>query len=76
MQIVNETRLCPLRGFPGSSVVKNPPAMRETQEMRVQSLSGEDPLEKERATHSDILAWRTPRTEEPRGLQSMRLQKS
>ena len=76
MQIVNETRLCPLRGFPGGSVVKNPPAARETQEMWVRSLSWEDPLEKEMAAHSGILAWRTPRTEEPRGLQSMRLQKS
>ena len=35
------------------------------QEMRVQSLSGEDPLEKEMATHSGILAWRIPLTEEP-----------
>ena len=40
-------------GFPGASAVKNPPAM---QEMRVQSLGGEDPLEKERATHSSILS--------------------
>ena len=42
------------RGFPGGSVVKNLPAM---QEMQVQSLSQEDPLEKEMATHSSILAW-------------------
>ena len=48
--------------------VKNPPAMQETQ---VQSLDGEDPLEKEMATHSSILAWRIPWTEEPGGLQSM-----
>ena len=41
------------------------------QEMWVQSLSWEDPLEKEMATHSSILAWRIPRTEEPCGLQSM-----
>ena len=47
---------------------KNPPAMQETQ---VQSLSGEDPLEKEMATHSSILAWKAPSTEEPGGLQSM-----
>ena len=48
--------------------LKNLPAMRETQ---VQSLGQEDPLEKEMATHSSILAWRTPWTEEPGGLQSM-----
>ena len=44
-------------GFPGGSAVKNPPAMQET---RVRSLGGEDPLEKEMATHSRILAWRVP----------------
>ena len=50
-------------------VVKNPPAdARETQEMRVQSLGLEDPLEKGMATHSSILAWRIPWTEEPGGL--------
>ena len=48
--------------------VKNPPAM---QEMQVQSLSQEDPLEEEMATHSSILAWETPWTEEPGGLQSI-----
>ena len=48
--------------------VKNPPAMWETQ---VRSLGREDPLEKEMATHSSILAWRVPWTEEPGGLQSM-----
>ena len=42
--------------------------------MWVQSLGGEDPLEEEMATHSSILAWRIPRTEEPGGLQSMGLQ--
>ena len=46
---------------------KNPPAVLE---MRVQSLSQEDPLEEEMATHSSILAWRIPWTEEPGGLQS------
>ena len=54
-------------GFPGGSVVKNLPAV---QEMQVQSLGREDPLEKEMATHCSILAWRIPRTEEPGGLQS------
>ena len=41
------------------------------QETQVQSLREEDPLEKEMATHSNILAWRIPWTEEPGGLQSM-----
>ena len=59
--------------MPGGSVVKNPPAMQETQ---VQSLSQEDPLEKEMATHSSILAWKIPWTEEPGGLQSIGLQES
>ena len=54
-----------LMGFPGGSVVKNPPAMQET---LVQSLDGEDPLEKGMATHSSILAWRIPWTEKPGGL--------
>ena len=48
--------------FPGGSVVKNCLPM---QEMQVQSLGWEDPLEKEMATHSRILAWRIPWTEEP-----------
>ena len=47
--------------------VKNLPAMWETQ---VQSLGQEDPLEKGMATHSSIVAWRIPWTEEPGGLQS------
>ena len=51
-----------------AQMVKNPPAMQETQ---VQSLGWEDPLEKGMATHSSILAWRIPWTEEPGGLQSM-----
>ena len=46
-------------------MVKNPPAMQETQ---VQSLGQEDPLEKGMATHSSILDWRTPLTVEPGGL--------
>ena len=54
-------------GFPGNSVVKNLPAM---QEMRVQSLGLEDPLEKEMATHSSILAWEIPWME-PGRLQSI-----
>ena len=49
-------------------MVKNQPAM---QEIRVSSPGWEDPLEKEMATHSSILAWRTPWTEELGGLQSL-----
>ena len=45
------------------------------QEMQVQSLGQEDPLEKEMATHSSILAWRIPRTEKPSMLQSIGLQR-
>ena len=43
-------------GFPDGSAVKNPPAVQETQETWVRSLSGEDPLEEGLATHSSILA--------------------
>ena len=49
--------------------------MQETQEMRSQSLGQEDPLEREMATHSSILAWRILWTEESGGLQSMGLQR-
>ena len=56
-----------------AQMVKNLPTMQET---RVWSLGWEDTLEKGMATHSSILAWRTPWTEEPGGLQSMRSQKS
>ena len=55
-----------------SQLVKSLPAMWETQ---VQSLGGEDPLEKEMATHSSILVWEIPWTEEPGGLQSIRSQR-
>ena len=51
-----------------AQTVKNPPAMWETW---VRSLGQEDPLEKEMATHSSILAWEIPGTEEPGGLQSI-----
>ena len=54
-------------------MVKNLPAMLETQ---VRSLGWEDPLEKEMATHSSILGWEIPWTEEPGGLQSMGSQES
>ena len=53
-------------------MVKNLTAVQET---RVPSLGQEDPLEKEMATHSSILAWKIPLREEPGGLQSMESQK-
>ena len=62
--------------FSGGSMVKNLPAMQETQETQVLSLGQEDPLGKEMATHSNILAWETQWTEGPGELQSMGLQKS
>ena len=62
-----------LLGFPGVSVVKNLPAMKENW---VGSLGQEGPLEKEIATHSSILAWEIPWPEEPGGLQSMGSQES
>ena len=55
-----------------AQTVKNLPAMQETP---VQSLGWEDPLEKGMATHSSILAWRIPWTEEAGGLQSIGLQR-
>ena len=51
-----------------AQTIKNLPAVQQT---KVWSLGWEDPLEKEKATHSSILAWKIPRTEEPGGLQSM-----
>ena len=56
-----------------AQVVKNPTSMWETW---VRSLGWEDPLEEGMATHSGILPWRIPRTEEPGGLQSVRPPKS
>ena len=54
-------------------MVKNLPAIQETQEMWIQSLGWEDPLEEEMATDSSIFAWKIPWIEEPGGLQSMGL---
>ena len=54
-------------------MVRNLPA---TQEIKIPSLGRKDPPEKEMATYSSILAWEIPRTEEPGGLQSMRLHES
>ena len=58
------------------SVVKNPPANAEAQETQVRSLGWEDPREKETATHSSVLAWKIPWTEEPGELQCIESQKS
>ena len=52
-------------------MVKNSPAKQKMQETQVQSQGREDPLEEGMATHSSILAWRIPWTEEPDGLQSI-----
>ena len=60
-----------IMSFPGGSAVDTVPAMQESQETQIRSLGGEDPLEKGVATHSSILTWRIPRTEDPGGLQSM-----
>ena len=59
------TEVCKIRGFPGGSVVKNLSAKQETQ---VLFLGQEDSLEKEMTTHSSILAWKIPWTDEPRSL--------
>ena len=61
-------------GFPGGSVVKNLPVMQEPQETQARSLGHEDPLEEGAATHSSILAWRIPWTEESSRLQSIESQ--
>ena len=64
--------LCFSGDFPDALMVKNLPAMQETQ---APSLGQEDPLETGKATHSSIPAWRIPRTEEPGGQQSRRLKR-
>ena len=56
-----------------AQLVKNPPAVRETW---VRSLGWEDPLEKQTATHLNILDWRIPQTEEPGRLQAMGVSKT
>ena len=58
-------------GFPGGSVVKNPPAKQELQEMQVHSLSGEGTLEEGVETHPGAFAWGIPWREESGGLQNM-----
>ena len=74
LAVVHEPRISQLpqiiMGFPNGSAEKNPPAMQERH--------GFNPWvgrSEEMATHSTILAWRIPRTEEPGGLQSMELQR-
>ena len=65
-------------GFPGGTVVKNPPVNagdKRDEEMPIRPLGWEDPLEKEVAIHCTILAWKIPWAEEPGWLQSMGLQK-
>ena len=68
MDLKKIIRVIYILGFPGDSDVKNLPTRQETQ---VRSLGQEDHLEKGMATHSSILAWRIPWTEEPGGLWSM-----
>ena len=62
-----------LQGLPGGSVVNNPPANARDAGL---SLGQEDPLKKEVATHSSVLTWEIPWTEEPGRLQTMGSQKS
>ena len=54
-----------LTGFPSGSAVKNSRARQETQELQVQSLGQQDPLEEGMTTHNSILAWKIPWTDEP-----------
>ena len=65
-----EVGVTPL-GLPDGSAVKNSPVMQETQETQVPSLGQENSLEEEMETHSSILAWETPWTEESDRLESM-----
>ena len=62
-------------GFPGSSAIKNLPELHELQELQVRILGSRRSLEEGMATHSSILAWRIPWTEEPGNLQSTELQR-
>ena len=72
ISILNFKTSYAILGLPGSSVVKNPPAMQET---GVQSLGWEDTLGESMTTHSSIFVWRIPWTEESGGLQSVGSQK-
>ena len=71
----NKTEVSMLLSFPGGSAVKNLPANAGDKRTRVQSLGQEDSLGEGMATHSSILAWRIPWTEEPHMLQSMGFQR-
>ena len=62
-------------GLPSGSAVKNLTALQDVQEVWVQSLGREYPLQEEMATYSSIIAWRIPYTAEPDGLQSTGLQR-
>ena len=66
----------PIYGFSGGTSGEEPGSHEGAGETGVQPLGSEDALEEEMATHSTILAWRSPRTEEPDGLQFMGSQKS
>ena len=66
-----------IKGFPGGAVVKNPLANAgDARDTGLIPGSGRDPLEKEMATHSSVIAWEIPWTEESDGLQSLVLQES
>ena len=74
VQVIGETNCLGSHGASQvAQLVKNLPAVQETQ---VRSLGGEDPPEKEMATHSNTLTCKIPRTEEPGRLQSLELQKN
>ena len=60
-----------MEGFPDGASGKEPASQHRRHETWVRSLGGEDPLEEGMPTHSSILAWRIPGTEEPGGLQPM-----
>ena len=64
-----------IKGFPGGSVVKDPPTIQETKETQVRSPGQEDLLEESLETHSSILAWRIPWKEEPGRPQSTESQR-
>ena len=66
--VINLETVSIILGFPDGSAVKNPPAMQEVQELQVQSLGRDDPLEEGMATHSSIPARIIPWTEELGGL--------
>ena len=69
-------KFCLLVSSQMTQQVKNPPAIQEIQEMQVGSLSLEDPLEEEMATHSSIFAWEIQWREEPSMLQSIHRKES